>query len=116
MEMQHAVGDVISSLRHHNVSGNTLVMFISDHGPQIELCSHGGSAGGLKVGKLTTWEGGVRVPAVAWWPEGIVEGGRVDGEVRSSLDVFATIMEITGGLVFLSWFFIMVIVYIMNNL
>ena len=100
MEMQHAVGDVIDSLRHNNVSGNTLVMFISDHGPQVELCAHGGSAGGLKGGKLTTWEGGMRVPAVAWWPKGIVEGGRVDGEVRSSLDVFATIMEVTGGLVF----------------
>lgn len=103
MEMQDAVDDVIASLRHHNVSSNTLVMFISDHGPQVELCAHGGSAGGLKGGKLTTWEGGVRVPAVAWWPAGIREGGRVDGEVRSSLDVFATIMEITGGLILFSF-------------
>ena len=96
-EMHDAVGQVINELENQNVTNNTLVMFISDHGPQIELCSHGGSTGGLKGGKLTTWEGGVRVPAVAWWPSVIKNGGRVDATVRSSLDIFATIMDITGG-------------------
>jgi arylsulfatase A-like enzyme len=50
------------------IERNTLVLFTSDNGPWLPFRDHGGSAGPLKQGKGTTWEGGVRTPAIFWWP------------------------------------------------
>ena len=46
--MSAAVGDIISVLRELNLDQNTLVLFLSDHGPHIEICNEGGSAGILR--------------------------------------------------------------------
>ncbi len=50
----------------------------------------------LRVGKLTNWEGGVRVPCLAWWP-GTIAPGRVVQDLASALDLFATCVELAGG-------------------
>ena len=50
------------------VAATALVIFTSDNGPWLSYDSHGGSAGLLREGKGMTWEGGMRVPTIAWWP------------------------------------------------
>ncbi|XP_039249062.2 arylsulfatase-like [Styela clava] len=94
-EMSWAVGEVLNTLKELEIDKNTLVLFISDHGPQLELCTEGGSAGLFKGGKGSVWEGGLRVPAIAWWP-GTIPAGVVNHEIVSSLDVYSTILELAG--------------------
>ena len=56
-------------------------VFTSDNGPWLPFRTHGGSAGPLRDGKGTTWEGGVRTPAIFWWPGTIRPG---DGDRASA--------------------------------
>eukprot|EP01012_Entosiphon_sulcatum_P013901 TRINITY_DN19081_c0_g1_i1.p1 TRINITY_DN19081_c0_g1~~TRINITY_DN19081_c0_g1_i1.p1 ORF type:complete len:590 (-),score=50.02 TRINITY_DN19081_c0_g1_i1:45-1784(-) len=93
-EMQSAVDEVATAAQ--GITGRpTVVLFLSDHGPHIELCSEGGSAGPFSGGKSTSWEGGFRVPAVLWGP-GLIPSGITSGTVASSLDVFPTFLELAG--------------------
>src|SRR5262249_4594526 len=74
----------------------TLVIFTSDNGPWLSKQSHGGSAGLLREGKGSTWEGGVRVPCLGWWP-GTIAPGRVAYDLASELDLFATCLDLAGA-------------------
>jgi uncharacterized sulfatase len=87
-EIDWSVGQVLDALGRAGIERNTLVLFTSDNGPWLPYRTHGGSAGQLRGGKGTTWEGGVRTPAIFWWP-GTIEPGVVTG-IGSALDVFAT--------------------------
>ncbi len=71
---------------------NTLVIFLSDNGPWLTEKQDGGSAGLLRDGKGSTFEGGLRVPAIAWWP-GVVKANEVNRSVVSSLDIFPTLLH-----------------------
>jgi len=67
-----AIGRVIAALLATKQAENTLVVFTSDNGPQIvpaDPAQNGGTSGGLRGFKATTYEGGIRVPALAWWPQ-----------------------------------------------
>ena len=94
-EIDWSVGQILNALRNYGLEENTLVIFTSDNGPWLALDQHGGSAGLLRQGKGTTWEGGVRVPAIFWWP-GTITPATVQA-IGSSLDVFPTALALAGG-------------------
>ena len=65
-EIDHGIGLIIDELKKNNLDKNTIVVFTSDNGPWLPFESHSGSAGLLRDGKATTWEGGQRVPGIFW--------------------------------------------------
>src|SRR4051812_30060538 len=73
-EVDWSVGRVLDTLRELKLDGRTLVVFTSDNGPWLIRGADGGSAKPLRGGKGSTWEGGVRVPTIAWWPGKIAAG------------------------------------------
>ena len=93
-EIDGSVGRIVEGLRERGLSDNTLVVFTSDNGPWLFMRENGGSAGLLKMGKGTTYEGGVRVPAVFSWP-GVVEPAVVHN-MGSTLDLMPTILAMAG--------------------
>ena len=88
------------------LSDRTYVLFTSDNGPWLiknqkhadgHLPSdHGGSAGRLRSGKVSTWEGGVRVPTILWGP-GRVPAGTTCDSIASTLDVLPTFAALAGA-------------------
>jgi arylsulfatase A len=93
-EIDWSVGEIIDALRAAGIERNTLVLFTSDNGPWLPYRHHAGSAGPLKEGKGTTWEGGVRTPAIFSWP-GTLRPGTVT-EIGSGLDLLATAAALAG--------------------
>jgi uncharacterized sulfatase len=93
-ELDASVGEIVAGLRSAGVSQNTLVIFTSDNGPWLTMRQHGGSAGSLRQGKGTTFEGGFRVPMVASWPGRLQPG--VVHDMGSTLDLFATVTTLAG--------------------
>ena len=94
-EIDSSVGKILDALRAAGIERNTVVLFTSDNGPWLPFRDHGGSAGPLKQGKGTTWEGGVRTPAIFWWP-GTVRPGVVTG-IGSALDLLTTAASLSGA-------------------
>jgi arylsulfatase A-like enzyme len=94
-EIDWSVGQVIAALRAEGLAENTLVFFTSDNGPWLTMGTQGGSSGLLRDGKGSTWEGGMRVPGIAWWPGRI--GAGITSVPASSLDLFATILSLGGA-------------------
>lgn len=87
-EIDHGIGEIIKTLKKLEIDKNTLVVFTSDNGPWLSYQDHGGSAGLLKDGKGTTWEGGMRVPGIFWWPGKLKPG--IVSDIGSTLDLFTT--------------------------
>ena len=95
-EVDASVGHVFDTLRELQLDTNTLVIFTSDNGPWLIKGPDGGSAGPLRGGKGSTWEGGVRVPTLAWWP-GKIAPGSVSDAVAGTIDVLPTCMKLAGA-------------------
>lgn len=95
-ELDHSVGQVIAALRAAGVAENTLVFFTSDNGPWLTQNLQGGSAGPLREGKGSTWEGGMRVPGIAWFPAQIKPGG-VTSVPANTMDLFVTALALGGA-------------------
>lgn len=92
------IGKVLAALDGRGLSGNTLVIFTSDNGPGSE----GGadlaffeSAGGLRGEKRDLYEGGIRVPMIARWPDR-VGANRTSAHVSAFWDVMPTFGELAG--------------------
>jgi uncharacterized sulfatase len=83
-ELDDSVGRLLAKLEELGLDENTLVIFTSDNGPW-----YGGSSGGLRGMKGTTWEGGYRVPCIARWP-GKLPAGRTSDALSITADLFAT--------------------------
>jgi arylsulfatase A len=92
-EIDHGVGRVLAHLEALGLREDTLLIFLSDNGPWLSYGDHAGSTGGLREGKGTTWEGGVRVPAIASWP-GRIPAGRVCREPVMTIDVLPTLARL----------------------
>lgn len=97
-EVDWSVGQVLDALRSQGLDKDTLVVFTSDNGPWLTKGTDGGSAGPLRGGKGSTWEGGVRVPTIAWWP-GRVPAGSVNDAVAATIDLLPTFVSLAGGTV-----------------
>ena len=102
------VGEILKTLQEEQLEENTLIIFTSDNGPWHNLPDrmlqdgverwHTGSTGLLRGAKATTYEGGLRVPAIMYWP-GQIPPYQVNHELVSALDVFPTLIEISGAMV-----------------
>jgi arylsulfatase A len=91
-----SVGQILALLRDRQLAGNTFVFLSSDNGPWLSRGLHGGSAGLLRQGKGSTWEGGVREPGIAWWPGKIAPGG-VALDLAATMDLFPTCLKLAGA-------------------
>lgn len=94
-EIDWSVGQVLETLRQTGLAERTVVFFTSDNGPWLVKKTDGGSAGLLREGKGTTFDGGMRVPGIAWWP-GRIKAGQVTLEMASTLDVLPTCLSLAG--------------------
>jgi arylsulfatase len=94
-EIDWSVGQVIKAIEKNNELENTLLIFTSDNGPWLSYGNHGGSAGNLREGKSTVFEGGFRVPCIMSWPEKMPKG-KVCDDFISTLDFLPTICHITN--------------------
>lgn len=95
-EVDWSTGRILETLRELKLAENTLVLFTSDNGPWLIKGDDGGSAGPLRGGKGSTWEGGVREPTIAWWPGKIAPGSTCDA-VAGTVDVLPTFVALAGG-------------------
>ena len=95
-ELDWSTGQILQELRDLGLDNNTLVVFTSDNGPWLTEGLEGGSAGLLYDAKGTTWEGGMRVPMVAWWP-GVIEAGRTTDALATTMDLYATALAMAGA-------------------
>jgi arylsulfatase A len=94
-ELDDSVGQVLDTLRQLQIDKKTLVVFTSDNGPWLFFGKNGGSAGLLRGGKGGTFEGGMREPAIFWWP-GTIRPAVVH-DIGSSLDLFTTCVKLCGA-------------------
>ncbi|MGI8966468.1 MAG: sulfatase-like hydrolase/transferase, partial [Limisphaerales bacterium] len=90
MEVDRSVGEIFKKLKELNLDEKTLVFFTSDNGPY-----YGGSSGGLRGMKGTTWEGGIREPLIARWP-GKIRAEHVSHEPAIMMDLFSTSLLAAG--------------------
>ena len=93
-EIDWSVGEVLKALREHGLDDNTFVIFTSDNGPWLTERENGGSAGPLKDGKGTWWEGGFRVPAICWMPGKIAPA--INDEMMATMDLYPTFLAMAG--------------------
>lgn len=94
-EIDWSVGQLLEVLKAEQLDENTVVVFTSDNGPWLAFKTHGGSAGPLRAGKGTTFEGGQRVPAIFWGPGRLVPG--VVHEMGATLDLLPTFAAMSGA-------------------
>jgi arylsulfatase len=94
MEIDWSVGKIMRALEESGIADNTLVILTSDNGPWLQFGNHGGSAGGLREGKGTVFEGGHRVPCIMKWPDAIPQGS-VCNKMASTIDILPTLAAIT---------------------
>lgn len=95
-ELDWSVGQLLAALERLDLAERTLVIFFSDNGPWLSYGDHAGSAKPFREGKLTTFEGGVRVPCVVRWP-GKVPAARANDEPFMAIDWLPTLTELVGG-------------------
>ncbi len=93
-EIDAGVGSILATLKELDLDENTLVVFTSDNGPWLPFNTHGGSAGLLREGKGSTFEGGMREPTIFWWPGKVSPG--VQMEMGATMDLLPTFCSLAG--------------------
>ena len=89
------VGRIIKTIKDLKLDKNTIVIYTTDNGPWLPFKHHGGSAGPLREGKGTTFEGGQRVPCVMWGPSRI-PANTVCDELMGTIDLLPSLAAITN--------------------
>ncbi|MBC23695.1 MAG: arylsulfatase [Phycisphaerae bacterium] len=95
-EIDWSVGRLMETVRELGKSEDTLVIFTTDNGPWLSYGDHAGTTGPLREGKGTTFEGGVRVPFIAWWP-GTIPAGMTCSEPAMTIDIMPTVAGLVDG-------------------
>ncbi len=93
-EIDWSVGEILKTLKEQGVAENTLVVFTSDNGPWHTFRTHGGSAGLLRGAKGGTFEGGMRVPGLFWWPGSLKPGVVMD--MATTMDLMPTVCKLAN--------------------
>ncbi len=91
-EVDWSVGQVLKTLDETGLSKNTIVIFTSDNGPWLTYGNHAGNTGGLREGKGTAWDGGLKVPFIIRWPSQI-KPGTVCNSMAAGMDLLPTIVS-----------------------
>ncbi|XP_010771349.1 N-acetylgalactosamine-6-sulfatase [Notothenia coriiceps] len=96
MELDYSVGHILLWLKRLGIENDTFVFFTSDNGAALTSGpNEAGSNGPFLCGKETTFEGGMREPAIAWWP-GHIKAGTVNFQLASVMDLFPTSLALAG--------------------
>jgi arylsulfatase len=95
-EVDWSVGEVMKTLKANNLLDNTIVIFTSDNGPWLTFGNHAGNTGGLREGKGTSFDGGLKVPCIISWP-GHTKPGTVCNKLLTTMDVLPTLVDICGA-------------------
>ena len=95
MEIDWSVGEILGTLSRLELDERTLVIFTCDNGPWLSYGDHAGSAGPLREGKGTTWDGGQREPCLMRWP-GTIPPGSVCRELAATIDILPTVAQLAG--------------------
>ncbi|MDD7983536.1 sulfatase [Lentisphaera marina] len=94
--MDDQVGRITAKLKELALDKNTIVIYTSDNGPWLPFKHHGGSAGELRDGKGTTFEGGQRVPCVMWAP-GLIPAGTETNELMTTIDLLPSFAALSSS-------------------
>jgi arylsulfatase A-like enzyme len=94
-QMDDNIGYVLKKLQDMGQLDNTIIVFTTDNGAETITFPDGGTTP-FKGGKLSTWEGGMRAPALVRWP-GVIKPGTIKNEIFASLDWLPTFVNIAGG-------------------
>jgi arylsulfatase A-like enzyme len=95
-ELDWNTGRILDTVKELGLDDNTYIIFTSDNGPWLLRKENGGSAGPLRGGKTSTWEGGLRVPCVMRAP-GKIPAGAVCREIATTMDFLPTFAKLAGG-------------------
>lgn len=93
LELDDSLGQIIEKLRELDIDRDTCVVLLSDNGPWLAMGDHAGSAMPLREGKGSSFEGGHRVPCVAWWPGKVPEASHCSAVV-TAMDILPTFAQI----------------------
>ena len=95
-ELDWSCGEVLKTVKELGIEDNTLVLFTSDNGPWLGKQLAGGSSGLFYEGKVSTWQGGYEVPAIARWP-GKIPAGVTNQSFATTMDLFLTFAKLGGA-------------------
>jgi arylsulfatase len=97
-ELDTAIGDIFAELKTLGLDDNTLIVFTSDNGPWTgkQIGDHGGSPLPFRGAKMTTWEGGWRVPGIVRWP-GKVRAAETSDGIAATIDLMPTFAKVAGA-------------------
>ena len=96
-ELDWSMNEIFRTLRELKLDENTLVVFLSDNGPELQYDkTQRGDAIPLRGGKYSNWEGGVRVPAIMRWP-GQIPAGIISDALATSMDLYPTFAALAGA-------------------
>lgn len=96
MEVDWSVGQIVEALRRNKLDDNTLVIFTADNGPWLSYGDHAGSAGPLREGKGTMFDGGCREPTIFWMP-GKIPAGKSVSTPMMTIDILPTVAQLIGA-------------------